>query len=269
MRLLLAALSIALPLTARAAATDDCAKAYERAQESRLDGRLRAAQEALLSCAQTACPAFIRNDCTKWLDEVQAAQPSVVFAAHRNGHDVADVTITCNNQQLTDHLDGRPMALDPGQQICRFEAAGAVPATLELLIIEGQKGRLVEVDLAAIPPPPAPRPPPPPPPPPSSSRPTARIILAGVGVAGVAGFAALGASGLSAEHRLRDTCAPSCADSDVRSVRTRYTLADLSLGVGLVSAAVAGYLFLSPGPERRVAVASDGHGASVLIGSRF
>jgi hypothetical protein len=268
MRWLLAAALIAVPLAARAAATDDCAKSYERAQESRLDGRLRAAQEELVSCAQAACPAFIRNDCTKWLDEVQAQQPSVVFVARRNGRDVADVTVTCNNELLTDHLDGRPMALDPGQQICRFEAAGAVPATLELLIIEGQKGRLVEVNLAALAPPPV-RPPPPPPPPPSSWRTPTRLVLSGVAVLGAGGFVALGASGLSAEHRLRDTCAPNCDDSEVRSVRRRYAWADISLGVGLVSAAVAGYLFLSGEPERRVAVAVDGRGASVVVGSRF
>jgi hypothetical protein len=85
----------------------------------------------------------------------------------------------------------------------------------------------------------------------------------------VASFVALGASGLSAEHRLRDTCAPDCADSEVSSVRTRYTLADVSLGVGIASAAMASYLFLSHGPERRVAVAVDGRSASVLVGSRF
>jgi hypothetical protein len=269
MRWLLAIALVAAPLAAQAAANDDCAKAYERAQESRLDGRLRAAQEDLLSCAQTACPAFIRNDCGKWLDEVQVQQPSVVFVARRNGGDVADVSVTCNNQLLTDHLDGRPMPLDPGQQICRFEAAGAVPAVLELLIVEGQKGRLVEVNLAAVAPPPAPRPAPPPPPPPSSWRGPTKVVLASVAVLGVGGFVGLATSGLSAEHHLRDTCAPACADSEVQSVRTRYTLADISLGVGLASAAVAGYLFLSDGPERRVAVAVDGRGAAILVGSRF
>jgi hypothetical protein len=73
---------------------------------------------------------------------VQAAQPSVVFVARRNGRDVADVTVTCNNQQLTDRLDGRPMALDPGKQVCRFEAPGLEPVTLEAVWwSRGQKGR--------------------------------------------------------------------------------------------------------------------------------
>jgi hypothetical protein len=265
-RLALAVLVLAMPTTARAA--EDCATHYERAQELRLDGHLRAAQEDLLSCAQNSCPAFIRNDCTKWLDEVQAAQPTVVFVARQAGRDVAEVTVTCNEQLLADRLDGRAILIDPGRQQCRLEAAGAEPATVELLVVEGQKGRLVEVDLVAIRPPPRPRPAPPPPPP---ARSPAPLVLAGVGAAGLAGFVALGASGLSSEHRLRDLCAPDCSSSDVRSVRTRYAFADVSLGIGIVSAAIAGYLFWHRDAERApsVAVSVGDHGGGLSIGSTF
>jgi len=265
-KLPLVVLALAVPLTARAAA-DDCAAHYERAQEQRLDGRLRAAQDDLIACAQATCPAFIRNDCTKWLDEVQAAQPSVVFVARKEGRDVEEVTVTCNEQVVTERLDGRAMPLDPGKQVCRFEAPGLEPVTLELLVVEGQKGRIVEVTLAAPRPPPRPRPPPPPPPAPSR----APLVMAGVGLAGVAGFVALGASGLSFEHRLRDSCAPDCSASDVQSVRRRYTLADISLGVGVLSAAIAGYLYWHGSSERAPAVAltvGDG-GAALAVGSRF
>ena len=259
------ALALALPAVARAA--DDCGTHYERAQELRLDGHLRAAQEDLLSCAQNTCPAFIRNDCTKWLDEVQAAQPTVVFVARQAGRDVEEVTVTCNEQLLAERLDGRAILIDPGRQQCRLQAAGAEPATVELLVVEGQKGRLVEVDLVAIRPPPRPRPAPPPPP----ARSPAPLVLAGVGAAGLAGFVALGASGLSSEHRLRDLCAPDCSSSDVRSVRTRYAFADVSLGIGIVSAAIAGYLFWHRDAERApsVAVSVGEHRAGLTIGSTF
>jgi hypothetical protein len=265
-RLALAVLVLAVPAGARAA--EDCATHYEHAQELRLDGHLRAAQEDLLSCAQNSCPAFIRNDCTKWLDEVQAAQPTVVFVARQAGRDVAEVTVTCNEQLLAERLDGRAILIDPGRQQCRLEAAGAEPATVELLVVEGQKGRLVEVDLVAIRPPPRPRPAPPPPPPARSSAP---LVLAGVGAAGLAGFVALGASGLSSEHRLRDLCAPDCSSSDVRSVRTRYAFADVSLGIGIVAAAIAGYLFWHRDAERApsVALTVGERGGGLSIGSTF
>jgi hypothetical protein len=93
----------------------------------------------------------------------------------------------------------------------------------------------------------------------------------GAGLLGVAGFVALGTSGLSAEHRLRGSCAPECTDSQVSSVRLRYALADISLGLGVVSAAIGSYLFFSEGNERapRVAVTVGDRGASLAVSSRF
>jgi hypothetical protein len=44
---------------------------------------------------------------------------------------------------------------------------------------------------------------------------------------------------------LRNSCAPKCSDSAVSQVRTKLLVADISLGVGVVSLAVAGYLLLS------------------------
>jgi hypothetical protein len=255
---------------AQAASPDACVRAYEGAQENRLEGRLRAAGENLLECAQATCPAFIRHDCTRWLEEVQTAQPTVVFVARREGRELDTVTITCNEQRVAERLDGRAIRLDPGKQSCRFEALASAPVTLALLVLEGQKNRIVEVDLA-------PRTDPPPPvaseprhEPRSTLRP-APLVLAGAAVLGVAGFAALGASGLSAEHRLRDTCAPDCAASEVQSVRLRYRLADISLGVGLLSAAAASYLYWRSTPERPldVAVNVGPAGGAVLVGSSF
>jgi hypothetical protein len=251
-----ALVAVALAAPARAAASDGCAGSYERAQEHRLEGRLRAAAEQLLECAQATCPAFVRSDCTKWLDEVQAAQPTMVFVARQAGRERDDVTVTCNGQPVATRLDGRAVSVDPGKQSCRFEAEGAGPLTLPLLVLEGQKNCLVEVQL------------------PPESRTALRavpLVLAGVGAAGVVGFAVLGTSGLRAERRLRGSCAPTCPAGEVDSVRTRYRLADVSLGVGLLSAAVASYLYWSAPPGRAVdvAVAVGPGGAAVAVGSAF
>lgn len=259
---------------ARAAASEACVKSYERAQEHRLEGRLRAAQQQLLECAQVACPSFIRNDCTRWLAEVQAAQPTVVFVARREGRDLDAVTVTCNQQAVTARLDGRAIAVDPGKQSCRFEAVGAAPATVSLLVIEGQKNRIVEVDLqaqAAAPPVVVTRPV-------SEARDgpggvprVVPLLLAGVGVAGVAGFVALGLSGLGEERRLRDECAPMCPSDDVDSVRLRYRLADVSLGIGLLSAAAAGFLYWQSRDDHPVDVALTvgPRSGALLLGSSF
>lgn len=256
---------------ARAASSDACARAYESAQETRLEGRLRAAHEHLLVCAQAACPGFIRDDCTRWLDQVEAAVPTVVFVARQAGRDLEDVTITCNEQRLTSRLDGRAIPLDPGKQTCRFESAGAEPATLSLLAVEGQKNRLVEVELKAGVPAPAVMAARPAPAPTAGLRP-APLVLAGVAALGVGGFIALGSSGMAAERRLRDGCAPDCAASEVSSVRLRYRLADVSLGVGLLSAVAAGYLYWRGRPDERpidVAVTVGQGGGTLLVGSSY
>jgi hypothetical protein len=55
----------------------------------------------------------------------------------------------------------------------------------------------------------------------------------------------LGVLGKSQRDDLRDSCAPSCPEDDVGSVRTKLILADVSLGVGVVSLGVATYLFIA------------------------
>ena len=248
---------------ARAAGSDGCARAYEGAQENRLEGRLRAASENLLACTQDSCPAFIRHDCARWLDEVQAAQPTVVFVARREGRELDAVSVTCNGQRVARRLDGRAIELDPGKQSCRFQASGSAPVTQVLMVLEGQKNRLIEVELPAGTDTPS-----------DGSRASLRpapLILAGAGVLGVAGFAALGLSGLRAEHHLRDSCAPDCPASDVQSVRVRYRLADVSLGIGLLSAAAASYLYwrAPSGPPLDLAVTAGPRGGTVVVGSSF
>jgi hypothetical protein len=253
-----------------AQAADGCARAYERAQEQRVEGKLRAAQGQLLGCSQMNCAPFIRSDCARWLAEVQAAQPTVVFAARQGGRDLDQVTVTCDGERMAAGLDGRAVDMDPGKHSCRFEAAGALPAAVELLVMEGQKSRVVQVDIQTGLPRPQLLPEPVPLPPPRPRPAVGPWVLAGVGALGLAGFAALGLSGLNAEHRLEEQCAPSCPARDVGGVRSRYLLADVSLGIGVVSAAAAAAL-LWGGRENagaRVALGWPG-GPAVAVASSF
>ena len=59
-----------------------------------------------------------------------------------------------------------------------------------------------------------------------------------------------GASGYVAEQKLRERCAGACSASDVDSVRTRYRIADVGLGVGAVAGIAAAAVWLWA-PERR------------------
>jgi hypothetical protein len=74
-------------------------------------------------------------------------------------------------------------------------------------------------------------------------------IFGGVGVLALGSFGYFGLSGKSLDNELERECAPRCSSDRVDHVRTQYIVADVSLGVGLVSLALATYFFLAP--ERR------------------
>jgi hypothetical protein len=264
----LLAVATLLALTGQArAGPQACARAYESAQERRVEGRLRAAHEQLLACAQASCPAFIRSDCAQWLAEVETAQPSVVFTAPQAVRDLELVTVTCDGERLASGLDGRAIAMDPGKHTCRFDSPGVRPTSVSLLVSEGQKSRVVEIALdgAAAPGQAAARP-----------RPglAVPLVLSGVAALGLVGFAAFGGSGLAAEQRLGQRCAPACDAGAVNAVRRSYHLADISLGAGMVAATAAGYLLWkgreSPRPGgASVAVGLPAGGAAVMVRSPF
>jgi hypothetical protein len=54
---------------------------------------------------------------------------------------------------------------------------------------------------------------------------------------------------LSEEGKLERTCAPKCSEEALQSVETKYLIADISLGVGITSLLVGGYMLLTHDPE--------------------
>jgi hypothetical protein len=72
-----------------------------------------------------------------------------------------------------------------------------------------------------------------------------------VGVAGIVGFVALGAMGRSKESELNGSCGPTqtCAQSDVDSIKTKYLLADVSLGLGIAGLGAGVALFFLSQPK--------------------
>src|SRR5262249_35056857 len=105
--------------TAQAARGDDakevCASASERAQQLRDDGKLRAAREQLVACAQRRCPSVIQGFCERLLSEVESDLPSVVVTARdAQGRDLEDVRVTVDGTPLVEHLGGTALWVDPG-----------------------------------------------------------------------------------------------------------------------------------------------------------
>lgn len=227
-----------------------CARAYEQAQVQRKDGKLREARKTLITCAQASCPGFIRSACSRWTSEVDAVIPTVVFSAKdAKGNDLTDVTVDFDGKKLTDKLTGLAIAVDPGQHTLRFEHTGDDPVEQSILITEGEKARVVKVtfghaSVSGVKPPP-----------PagdhggtkvSKGKRTVAYVLGGVGVLGLASFAYFGLKGKSDESTVRNSgCAPNCSSAQVDPIKTKYLIADISLGVGVVSLGLATYFFLT------------------------
>jgi hypothetical protein len=258
-----------------AASNTECVNAYEQGQEQRKSGQLVKARSTLQACARDECPDFIRTDCVTWYGEVQNEVPTLVFAARSQGQDLSDVRVSVGERVLSARIDGQVVELDPGEYDFEFRAPDMPSLVQHFVIARGERNRLIQVELQPAPAADAPVPA-------RVALPSRRSLLlpglfAGIGVVGVAGFVGLGAWGHSQESQLEGTCSPHCSADRVSEVRTKYLLADVSLGVGVASLAVGAYFLFSStasdGQARagvpQVAVLASPEAARVVYGGAF
>ena len=231
----------------------DCLAAYEKAQVEKKEAHLTTARELLLVCAQDACPAVVKKDCTPWLAEVDQALPTVLLVA--KGKDLVDVKVTVDGKFFMTALDGLAKPLDPGKHVLRFEA-GKDSAEETIVLREGEKRRTISVTIApkaeAPASPPAVTPPvtEPPPEPPSSGG--SKIPAIGVGVLGLAAIGVgvvVGMGAKSDADDLRTTCAPNCSQDKIDDVESKLLVSDIGLGVGVVAIAAAAVLWIVASPS--------------------
>jgi hypothetical protein len=158
-----AGLAVALSLAAASAGAqmtkDQCVDSNTIAQHLRLDGKLSQARERLRACANPSCPALVRDDCTQRLDELERAQPTIIFEAKDgSGREVQAVSVTVDGQPLAEKLDGTPLRVDPGEHVFVFTAPDQPPVTQTFVLKEGDKQRSESLAIGAatpvaIPPP--------------------------------------------------------------------------------------------------------------------
>jgi hypothetical protein len=129
---------------------DQCVDTNARAQHLRADGKLGEARQELRKCSDPSCPALVRNDCTKRLDDAENAQPTIAFEAKdASGADLTAVKVEVDGKPLADKLDGTALPVDPGQHVFTFKAGNQPPVTRTLVLTEGEKGRREQVVLFA------------------------------------------------------------------------------------------------------------------------
>lgn len=247
-------LILALPIllhAAPASASDAaaCETLSTTAQRQRMSHALVAARASLLACAQPECPSIIRRDCERWLAEVDALMPTVVPAPRdAQGRDLVDVRVEVDGTPRAPRIDGIAMPIDPGPHVFRFVYEDRIFEET-IVVREGEKGRLLTVTLTR--------------PETAPSRPlvdpikepnneqtpsrAAFYVTAGAGVAALATSGIFGLLGLSDYSRVQDSCGASrsCSSSDLSSTRTKFLVADVALGIGVISLATAAYLYWS------------------------
>ena len=219
---------------------DTCINAYEQTQTLRKDGKLVTARQQALLCAKDTCPALLSKDCSKWSAELETQTPTVVIEAKSpSGADVQNVSVKVDGVALVEKLDGKPIQVDPGSRVFRFETDGAAPVEKTVVLKEGEKSHKIAVafaPLAATAPLSTD----------ATARPipTAVWIFGGVSIAALATSAVFTIDGLGKKSDL-DACKPRCSPDDVDAMNTRFTFADVALGAGVVAAAATLYLFFA------------------------
>jgi len=234
-----------------------CAKSFEQTQRLRNDSHYVAAIEEVLKCARQTCGEALFDECTKIYGELQTATPSVVLSARAaNGDELTQVSVSLDDQPVLDQLDGKPMRLDPGKHTFSFSSAEHGSVEHEYLIRAGEQFRAITVEFASEksshgaanasagePNPsksgaPAHRPP------------LASYVLGGVSVVSLGAFVGFRVAGANEfDARARD-CKPTCSSSQVESVRQKYVISDIALGLSAAAAAAAVTIYLvSPGEQ--------------------
>jgi len=192
----IACASVAVSGDGRADDKAECSAAYEQTQSLKTSGKLEAARQQVSQCVRTACAPFIRSDCARWLTEIEAAQPTILFEVKdANGSDTAAVRVTLDGKPWLTSLDGRAKPLDPGRHLLRFEIAGAPPRDQEVVVTESEKNRRVQISFRVLPEPGVP---------PRQS--LAPWVLGGVGVALAGAGIVLGVVVLGAKSDVDNLC---------------------------------------------------------------
>jgi hypothetical protein len=255
---------------------EQCLDAHHKAQTAQLDGKLILAREMASICASSTCPSVLIGDCAHWLSDIDQQIPSVVFEVRVDGEPNVTASVFADGNQVPVWSKGEALRLDPGQHEFRFELSPRAPIEKSIMLTTGMQYRVIlaefvmarRAQVVAATPLPAPAPPPVVP----RRTPTLVYPMLGIGALGVAGFTTFALVGKSKQNDLEQRCMAHCTDEQMRPMKTHYLIADLSLGVGLISLAAAAtiYFWRSESPaSATVGVAPLPHGAQTFATYTF
>jgi hypothetical protein len=248
-----AAVTVMATSSAHADEKQACIAAAEDGQQLRIDAKLKAARARFVACARAECPTQVRRDCSQWMSEVMSALPTIVLGARdAEGRDTVAASVSIDGLIVTGGLDGKPLEVDPGMHVVRFEPRGALlPIEQQLVVREGEKGRPVVVTFVAAQGPHGPAPPAASPsrahlevPAPQASLAVSPWTwdLGGVGVIAVGVGTYLEVSANADASSLASTCHHNCSTDQVDPlILKQRVLGPIAFGLGAVSLGLAVY----------------------------
>jgi hypothetical protein len=240
-------LTLVLTLAPGARAADDtkraCVDASSSGQIKRDEGDLLQAREQFALCVRDKCPSVVRTSCDQWLHEVEAQIPSIVVrVADAAGDDMAEANASVDGSPIS--LDGKPLSLNPGRHVVTVDNPNGQHLEKKLLLAAGERARLVELSVPKAESNTAHGPAPAParsldttPTEHSSVVPLGAWLLGGLGVVGLGSFTFFALRASSDLHSLQNSCSPKCTQDQTHPGRQSALVADVSLGVGVLSLA--------------------------------
>lgn len=144
-----ASVLLAASTVAAAPPKSECPRALKDAEEHEQSGHLREARESLLTCARAACGRAVDQECTTRFRRLDSTDiPSIVpRVTDKDGTALFDVDVRMDGELLTSHLDGQPVAVDPGQHEFAFSTAQGLYAERRVLIAQGEHARPLTISL--------------------------------------------------------------------------------------------------------------------------
>jgi hypothetical protein len=231
-----AAVALASWTGAAAARADICSDAFTQSAQLSRAGKLVEARAALRVCAADSCPATMKPLCVHDLESLEPRISSVVVRAREpgTGHDLVDVRVRVDGALLEDSLDGKARDVDPGVHTFRFERTAAAPVEQQIVIVEGEKARPVDVQWQAE----------------SSSVATPRRrpipwsvwLTGGLTVASAAVWAIAGIDGNLAGCK---GLSQGCSRPQIQGTETAFNVADVAGGTTIALAALTTVLVLT------------------------
>ena len=243
----------------------ECLAAHHESQSLRRQFQLLESRDVLNECSNATCPAPVRRDCLRWLEEVSLQLPSVVFRLDES-ETSRNIKIYVDDKLRFPTLPNRAIEFNPGTYHFRFVIDGKPPIEQEIVLGEAEKFRSVNIRFAsgvsgqhaaASATPPAPKTA-------ASTReqhaisasrpvPLATYVFAGIGAAAAVSFAAWGLASTTLKSDLQKDCAPDCTQDQIDRVRSRALIADISLAASVASLGTAAvFYFFRPTLTRPV-----------------